>query len=129
MITISSHTNSTTCVNPERDFIIPPSAKYYACGMPTTILGLRCANPACKMPCHGSLEQMCKQTVCFHCQSPLLFSLPARDRMEIMKEYTTQAALVKYDDTPPALLSDSIPKLLSNAECEDKVIYDSKADL
>lgn len=32
---ISKHANSTTCVNPECDFIIPLSAKFCACGMPT----------------------------------------------------------------------------------------------
>ena len=61
--TIANHNSSTTCANPECDFIIPPLAKYCSCGMPTTILGLKCANPVYKMPCHGSLEQMCKQTV------------------------------------------------------------------
>ena len=39
-----------------------------------------------------------------------------------MKEYTAQAALVKYDNTPPALLSDSVPKSLRIVEYKDKVM-------
>ena len=120
--TIANFNKNTSCVNPDCDFIIPASAKFCSCGMPKTILGLACANPTCKMPCHGSLKQMCKQVVCYHCQSPMLFNLAARDRMEIMKEYTAQAALIKYDDAPPALLNGTVPKQFKIAEYENDIM-------
>ena len=58
--TITNFNKNTSCVDPTCDIIIPATTKFCSCGMPKTILGLACANPTCKMPCHGTLKQMCK---------------------------------------------------------------------
>ena len=58
--TINNFNENTSCVDPTCNIIIPATAKFCSCDMTKTILGLACANPTCKMPCHGTLKQMCK---------------------------------------------------------------------